>query len=188
VRTAARWSVAGVALVGGAVLLRPGTRAHRLACRQLNRAGRQLRYLGGRLEGSRYRLRGQHPDPEVIDNVLADRIRSSLGALEKRLDLPHIHVMVEEHVALLHGEVTCDADIDKLTEAVAAVSGVVGVESYLHVGLTSGNTRPSTGRAVHPPWAAAAPPLRRHRLRRPARLGECGGASDPGHFRRPASG
>jgi uncharacterized protein (DUF2267 family) len=153
-RTAARWSVASVMLVGGAVLLRPGTRVNKLVCHQLNGAGRRLRYLGGRLQGSGYLLRGRHPDPEVIDNVLADRIRSSLGALEKRLDLPHIHVMVDDHVALLHGEVTCDADVDKLTEAVAAVSGVVGVESYLHVGLTSGDTRPSAGRAVHPPSEA----------------------------------
>jgi len=83
--------------------------------------------------------------------VLADRIRSSLGPLERRLDLPRIHVMVEDHVALLHGETTTDADIDQLVAAVGGVSGVVGVESYLHVGLISGDTRPSSGKLVHQP-------------------------------------
>jgi hypothetical protein len=96
-------------------------------------------------------VRRRHPDPEVIDNVLADRIRSSIGALEKRLDLPHIHVMVDDHVALLHGEVASDADVDELMEAVAAVSGVVGVESYLHLGLTGGDNRPSAGRVGQSP-------------------------------------
>ena len=143
-------AVGGLTVIGGLVF-RPGTRANRLVRHQLDRAGRQLRYLGGRLQGVSYRLRGRHPDPDVSDNVLGDRIRSSLGGLEKRLDLPRIHVMVEDHVALLHGEVTSEAEAEELERAIAAVSGVVGVESYLHVGLTRSDTRPSAGRAVHPP-------------------------------------
>jgi uncharacterized protein (DUF2267 family) len=125
-----------------------------LAHHQLDNAGRRLCYVAGRLRGASYRLRGRHPDPDVIDNVLADRIRSALGGLEKRLDVPRIHVMVEGHVALLHGEVSSDADADELERAVAAVTGVVDVESYLHVGFTSGDTRPSAGRRVHPPSRA----------------------------------
>jgi uncharacterized protein (DUF2267 family) len=150
-RTAAKRAVGGLALAGGVVLLRPGTRANKLVCREFHEADRRLRYFGGRLRGASYRLRGRHPDPEVIDNVLADRIRSSLGTLEKRLDLPHIHVMVDDHVVLLHGEVASDADVDELMQAVTAVSGVVGVESYLHVGLIGGDNRPSAGRAVQQP-------------------------------------
>lgn len=146
----------GAAVVGGAALLRPGTPLNRLLCSRLDDAARQLRFAGGRLEGMSYRLRGRHPDPDVPDTVLADRIRSSLGPLEKRLDLPHVHVMVEDHVALLHGEVVHDSDAHRLERAVAAVSGVRGVESYLHVGLVPGDTRPSTGRA-HP---AVSPGLR----------------------------
>jgi uncharacterized protein (DUF2267 family) len=153
-RITARRAAGGLALAGGLVLLRPGTHANKLAHHQLDNAGRKLRYLAGRLRGVRYRLRGRHPDPDVIDKVLADRIRSSLGGLEKRLDLPRIHVMVEGHVALLHGEVSSDADADELERAVAAVTGVVDVESYLHVGLTSADTRPSAGRSVHPPSGA----------------------------------
>jgi uncharacterized protein (DUF2267 family)/osmotically-inducible protein OsmY len=153
-RTTARRAAGTVALAGGAVLLRPGTRANKWMRRRIEAANRRLRHVSGRLKGVSYRLRGRRPDPDVIDNVLADRIRSSLGGLEKQLDLPHVHVMVEDHVALLHGEVSSDVDADQLEKSVAAVSGVVGVESYLHVGLAGGDTRPSEGRAVHPPSGA----------------------------------
>jgi uncharacterized protein (DUF2267 family) len=147
----------GLALAGSVVVLRPGTRANKMMCHELDRAGRRVRYLGGRLQGVSYRLRGRHPETDVIDNVLADRIRSSLGGLEKRLDLPHIHVMVENHVALLHGEVSSDADAAELERAVGAVPGVTGVESYLHVGLIASDSRPSEGRAMQAP----SPALRR---------------------------
>ena len=150
-RIAAKRAAGGVALAGGVVLLRPGTHANKLVHHQLDSSGRKLRYLAGRLRGASYQLRGRHPDLDVIDNVLADRIRSSVGGLERRLDVPHIHVMVEDHVALLHGEVSSDADADELEQAVAAVTGVAGVESYLHVGLISGDTRPSAGHRDHPP-------------------------------------
>lgn len=140
----------GLALAGAVITLRPGSRANKLVCRALVAAGRRQRYLGGQFQGWSYRLRGRHPDPHVIDTVLADRIRSSLGPLEKTLDVPHVHVMVEHHVALLHGEVGNDVDVEKLEEAVAAIPGVEGVESYLHVGFGAGDTRPSEGRALHP--------------------------------------
>jgi uncharacterized protein (DUF2267 family) len=145
---------AGLVLAGGAVALRPGARANRWARHQLTTVRRHLRYLGGRLRGTSYRMRGRHPDPEVPDNVLADRIRSSLGALERRLDVPRIHVTVNGHVVHLHGEVGSEADADAIERAVAAVAGVAGVESHMRVGLTSTDTRPSTGRAVPAPSGA----------------------------------
>lgn len=149
-RTRTRWTLAG-AIVGGAfAVFRRGTRANRMICRGLDRLGRKMRYASGKMQGMSYRLRGRHPNPDVIDNVLADRIRSSLGALERRLDVPRVHVMVDGHVVQLHGEVNSDSDIEKIMEATAAVSGVVGVESYLHVGLAKGDTRPSEGMATHP--------------------------------------
>lgn len=75
--------------------------------------------------------------------MLADRIRSSIGRLEARLDIPHVHVTVQQDgAALLHGEV---GTAEQLERAVAAVSGVVGVESFLHIGLIRGDTRPSEG-------------------------------------------
>jgi uncharacterized protein (DUF2267 family) len=148
--TRTRGLVTGAAAAGVAVMLRPGTRGNKLVRRELAHAGRRLRYLEGRIQGAGYRLSGRQPDPAVVDNVLADRIRSNLGTLEHRLDLPHIHVMVEHHVAMLHGEVDTDEDAYEIERAVAAVSGVAGVESYLHTGLTRGDTRPSAGRASRP--------------------------------------
>lgn len=135
--------VEGLAVVTGTVVLRPGTRANKVVGRQIGMLGRHLRNRAGR-------LRGRRPDPDVPDDVLADRIRSSLGPVEKRLDLPHLNVMVEHHVALLHGVVGTAQEADELETAVAAVSGVVGVESYLHVGIGRGDTRPSAGRLVEP--------------------------------------
>lgn len=154
-RTRTRGLVTGAAAAGVAVMLRPGTKGNKLVRRELAHAGRRLRYLEGRMQGASYRLSGRQPDPSVIDTVLADRIRSSLGKLEHRLDLPHIHVMVERHVALLHGEVDSEHDAQEIERAVAAVPGVVGVESYLHTGLTRGDTRPSEGRAASHPSSAA---------------------------------
>lgn len=150
-RTATKRAVGILAMTGGAaVVLRPGTSANRTLRRRLHELGRRGRYLEGRAHGLGYRLRGRHPDPDVIDTVLADRVRSSLGGLEKALDLPRIHVMVEDHVVLLHGEVAGPDEAAEIERAAAAVSGVVGVESYLHVGLGRGTTRPSVGSAERP--------------------------------------
>lgn len=146
---------AGVVVVGAAaVLLRPGSRLTRRLRTHMLRAGRHLNHLSGRLQGMSYRVAGRHPDLDVADDVLADRVRSSIGVTEKALDLPHVHVMVEDHVALLHGEVDTDAAAAEIERAVAQVPGVRGVESYLHVGLLASDTRPSTSRSVRPPSKA----------------------------------
>ena len=116
--------------------------AHRLA--------RHARYAAGTVRGLFYRLAGRRPNPDVSDDILVDRVRSSIGGVEKRLDIPHIHVMVEDHVAILHGEVTEDSDIRTLEHAILGVSGVRGVESHLHVGLAPGDTRPSEGAGQRP--------------------------------------
>lgn len=108
---------------------------------------RRVRYAEGQLKGLRYRLAGRAPDPTVSDDVLGDRIRSSLGRIEKHLDLARVHVMVEDHDVLLHGEVPSNGDALAIELAVADMPGVRGVESYLHVGLLAGDTRPSQGRA-----------------------------------------
>lgn len=138
----------GVAAGSGMVRMRPGTPLNRMACRSLQNTGRHLRYLAGRLDGLSYQLAGRRPDPGVTDDVLADRIRSELGGLEKRRDLPHVHVTVERHVALLHGDVPTAGDAEAIERAVSEVSGVAGVRSHLHVGLIDGDTRPSQGHRV----------------------------------------
>jgi len=110
---------------------------------------RTARYQSGRLEGFRYRLAGRHPDPTVEDRVLADRVRSVLGPLEHRLDIPRVHVMAEGHDVLLHGDVASDDQVETLVEAIRRTPGVKRVESHLHVGLFPGDTRPSEG-GEHP--------------------------------------
>ena len=134
---------AGVIGVLGAVA--PESSAGRAARRLALRLTRDVRYAASSTPGILYRLSGRHPDPDVSDDVLADRVRSAIGPLEKRLDLPRVHVMVEEHVAILHGDVPDDDDAGAIQHAVMRVSGVNGVVSHLHLGLISGDTRPSEG-------------------------------------------
>lgn len=153
-------AVAGVATV--VVEIGRSARARRLVRHGVGFVGRRARYARGRLEGLRYRLAGRAPDPWVADDVLADRIRSALGPLEKRLDVPRVHVTVEDHVAVLHGEVPDLPQAQAIEAAVREVPGVRGVRSHLHVGLGSGSTRPSEGRAqaMHAPSGALRELLR----------------------------
>jgi hypothetical protein len=107
---------------------------------------RRVERTHGRFRGLVYRLSGRRPDPDVDDLTLADRVRSTLGPVEKQLDLPHVHVMVEDHVVLLHGEVEWPHEAATLEEAAQRVSGVRDVESHLHTGMLPSDTRPSEGR------------------------------------------
>jgi uncharacterized protein (DUF2267 family) len=146
-----------VALAAGAaavMALRPGTAGHQLLRRGTRWLGSRARNARGRLQGLRYRLARRHPDEDVPDAVLADRIRSVLGPVERRLDLPHIHVMVHDHVALLHGEVVTERDRQTLEREVRGVTGVRAVESRLRVGLLRSDTRPSEGRNRRQPSPA----------------------------------
>lgn len=131
-----RTVVGGVTLAGLAVSTRPVRRAIR----------RRIRYLPGRVSGFRYWFTGGRPNPFVDDLVLADRVRSQLGWVVRWLDVPHPNVMAENGVVLLHGVVRTDKDRAEIERAVHKVSGVDGVESYLHVGMLGGDTRPSEGR------------------------------------------
>lgn len=138
-------ATAAVAAAGVAVARSPELR-HRLQ-HWGDVGARRLRYWAGDWQGLRYRLAGRKPDPAVDDATLADRVRSSIGPLVKRLDLPHVHVMSEDHVVLLHGDVRDAVQAAEIEDAVRRVSGVAGVESYLHIGLLPSDTRPSEGRA-----------------------------------------
>ncbi|MEX2032446.1 MAG: BON domain-containing protein, partial [Dehalococcoidia bacterium] len=151
--TVRRNLMVGLGALSAVAIVGRKTAPGRVLRRGVDLLARRLRYAQGRLEGIRYRLAGRTPDPGVSDDVLADRIRSSLGSLEKRLDLPRIHVMVDDHVAILHGEIPAATDAAAIERAVSDITGVCGVESYLHVGLGAEETRPSAGRAQ----AAATP-------------------------------
>lgn len=139
-----RLMIVAAAVLGVLWVLREGRAAKACAV-----AGRRARYLRGRWKGIRYRLAGRRPDPWAGDDVLADRVRSELGPLEKRLDVPRVHVQVDNHHASLHGDVPTWEAADRLVNAVLHVSGIHAVESYLHIGLTQGDSRPSEGR-LHP--------------------------------------
>ena len=118
--------------------------AVRKRLRDLRATGeKRMRYERGRARGARYRMAGMHPDPNVTDDILADRVRSELGPVEKRLDLPRIHIAVFDHIAHLHGVVGTLEERFEIERAVQQVSGIDGIESYLHVGLGAGDTRPS---------------------------------------------
>lgn len=122
--------------------LRPG----RAAARQWRVARQRSRRLRGIMAGARYGLQRRAPDPLASDDIVADRVRSALGPVCKRLDVPRAHVMVTDHVATLHGEVGTVAEALTLTWAAGAVPGVMAVRSRLHVGLLSQQDRPSEGR------------------------------------------
>ena len=144
-----------VAAAVGVVAVASGTTPTARAARQAGAAlGRRARDVQRRRADARDRLAAGPPDPDVSDDVLADRVRSALGPLEKELDVPRVHVMVEDHVVVLHGDVPTLADADRIAHAALDVSGVVGTESYLHVGLLASDTRPSTGRFRAGPSAA----------------------------------
>jgi len=139
--------VVGLAIGVASVETILGRRLSRKLARAVTRAAR---YQSGRLAGLRYRLSGRHPNPVVGDKVLADRVRSMLGGLEHRLDIPRVHVEVENHHVLLHGDVSSNDQAEAIVETTRVVPGVLGVTSHLHVGLLPGDTRPSEGAHAAP--------------------------------------
>lgn len=144
----------GGAVVGVAAALRPHGPAGRAARRVAETLPGRLRHLEGVLRGVRYRITGGRPTPDASDDVLVDRVRSELGPIEKQLDLPRVHVMVHDHVVMVHGAVSSESEARALHDAVAKISGVEGVESHLHVGLGPGDTRPSEGHLTETPSEA----------------------------------
>jgi uncharacterized protein (DUF2267 family) len=139
----------GAVGLGGLVL---AMRHHHTVRVRWHRLGRTMRHQAGSWRGVAYRWAGRHPSDDLDDLTLGDRVRSTIGPLEKALDLPHVHVMVEKGVVLVHGEVGTDDDRQAIERAVSSIAGVQGVESYLHLGLLPGDTRPSAGRhAAKPP-------------------------------------
>ena len=80
-------------------------------------------------------------EPENAD--LADQVRTRVGPLIRRLNLPRIHVMAEGKRVLLHGDVGTEADAAAIEAEVAGLDVVESVESHLHIGLIPGDSRPS---------------------------------------------
>jgi uncharacterized protein (DUF2267 family) len=94
---------------------------------------RRQRYLEGRVRGLGYRVARRHPDPDVPDHVLAQRVRSVLGPIQKRLTTRRVHVIVCDHVVSLRGTVPSAEAAQTIVNATLGVSGVNSVISHLEV-------------------------------------------------------
>jgi osmotically-inducible protein OsmY len=92
---------------------------------------RRGHHLAGQAKGVVYHTLRRHPDANVDDATLADRVRSSIGPLEKRLHVPRVHVTVEHGEVILHGEVTNDEAEAEIVKAVEGIAGVRDVRSHL---------------------------------------------------------
>lgn len=141
-----RSAVLAAAVAGVKTLLEKNPKSREALDRATTEARTQAKHAAGTLKGKAYQMRGAHPDADVADPVLADRVRSTLGPLEKRLDVPRVHVTVEGGHVRLHGDVPSVEAATELERAAAEVSGVTGVTSSLVVGLARGTTRPSESR------------------------------------------
>ena len=92
---------------------------------------RRGRHLAGQAKGVAYHALRRHPDANVDDATLADRVRSSIGPLEKRLRVPRVHVTVENGTVILHGEVPSNEAEAEIVKAVEGIAGVRDVRSHL---------------------------------------------------------
>lgn len=94
-------------------------------------ASRHLHRTVNQAKGLAYRVVRRHPSTTVDDSVLADRIRSTIGPLEKHLHISRINVTVEHGIAILHGDVQSPEAARKVEDAVRGVAGVHGIRSHL---------------------------------------------------------
>jgi hypothetical protein len=84
-----------------------------------------------RAKGLAYRAMRRHPSSTVDHAVLADRIRSTIGPLEKQLRNSRINVTVENGIAILHGDLESSEAATQIEEAVRGVAGVRDIRSHL---------------------------------------------------------
>ncbi len=90
-----------------------------------------LRRTVHQTRGLAYRAMRRHPSTTVDDLVLADRIRSTIGPLEKQLHNSRINLTVENGIAILHGDIESREAATQIEEAVRGVAGVRDIRSHL---------------------------------------------------------
>jgi osmotically-inducible protein OsmY len=90
-----------------------------------------LRRAVHQAKGLTYRAMRRHPSTTVDDSVLADRIRSTIGPLEKQLHNSRINVTVENGIAILHGDIDSREAATRIEEAVRGIAGVRDIRSHL---------------------------------------------------------
>jgi hypothetical protein len=94
-------------------------------------AGTYLHRTLNHAKGLAYRVTRRHPSTDVDDSVLVDRIRSTIGPLEKQLHVSRVNVTVENGIAILHGDIESPAAAKEIERGVRSVAGVRGVRSNL---------------------------------------------------------
>jgi len=94
-------------------------------------AGPYLHRTVNQAKGLTYRAVRRHPSTTVDDSVLADRIRSTIGPLEKQLHSSRINVTVEHGIAILHGDIESPQAAIQIEDAVRGIAGVHGIRSHL---------------------------------------------------------
>jgi hypothetical protein len=114
---------ASAAAIGGWLVRRSRSLTHN-ASPSLHRTVNQAKGLA-------YRATRRHPSTRVDDSVLADRIRSTIGPLEKQLHNARINVTVEDGIAILHGDIDSPEAAKQIEEAVRSIAGVHGIRSHL---------------------------------------------------------
>lgn len=122
-------------------------RARRLLHRSQAVAAARVHWLSGRRAGLAYRLAGRHPDADVPDRVIAERVRAILGVELKRMKVHDVHVESVDRVVYLRGAVQL-GEAGSIERLVLGVPGVLGVESYLEL-------LPSSGTLTHVPHSPA---------------------------------
>jgi uncharacterized protein (DUF2267 family) len=137
---------AAALMTAGGVLLGTTARGRRRVRRTAHRALGKTRYLSGHARGLWYRIVHGGPPEDVSDAVLVQRIRSKLGPLEKRLDVPRLHVSSRDRNVSLHGVPATAGDAQRLEDTVRATAGVRELASHVRVGFGPGDHRPSQGR------------------------------------------
>lgn len=131
-RRIVQMAMLGAGVVGAAVAATPDRGPGRWMRRAADRLASDARYMAAAVPGFTYRISGRHPDPDVGDDVIAERVRARLGLITTHLGIPPMTVHSIEHVVILEGAVARRRDAVHLERAALAVRGVRGVESHLH--------------------------------------------------------
>lgn len=100
--------------------------------RLVNRAGVQLRYRSGALQGIAHKIKDMvAPEPELLeadDDTIEQRVRVALGETPLTWDIPHINVNSERAVVTLRGGVKNlkeKGNVEKVARRVSGVKEVV---------------------------------------------------------------
>ena len=104
----------GAGMIGAAVAASPDRGIGRWLRRAVRRIGNDARYVAAAVPGFTYRITGEHPDPDVSDEVIAERVRARLGVITAHLGVPPVRVHLLARVALLEGALPRERDARRL--------------------------------------------------------------------------